>query len=74
MKTRNKWKKFLLYTFIIVGIMAYIYYLLPILKILFFVPSIEMHVKNASTVMHPEYQAAIKIQSVIEENSNIDSM
>ena len=70
-KSRNKWKKILIYIIIIIGIIAYMYYyLLPILKILFVVPSgDEMHVTNASAFMpHPEYQV-VKIQSVIEENS-----
>ena len=70
-KSRNKWKKFLIYIIIIIGIIAYTYYyLLPILKILFAVPSgDEMHVTNASAFTpHSEYKV-VNIQSVIGENS-----
>ena len=74
-KSQNKWKKALLYILIIVGIITYIYYLLPILNFSFFVPNdvVKMHISNDTAFIRPEYLVR-QSQPVIEANSNIDQM
>jgi hypothetical protein len=74
-KNQIKWKRAIAYILIIVGIITYMYYLLPILNFSFFVSidNVKMHMSNDTAVIHSENYIRHR-QPLIADASNIDQM